>query len=135
MAISISFRRSRQNLPARAFRPYAVDQVAQRQQFDTSRIDDPIRKLYQTKLWRTVRRVVLARDPFCSLCPEIPDSPAQALSTVVHHVIAARKHIAQHGGDVSYFYDESNLQGACKPCHDALTARECGFTPRAANRG
>ena len=120
-------------MPARAFRPYAVDQVQQRQQFDTSRIDDPIRKLYQTKLWRAVRRIVLARDPFCSMCPDTPDSPPQALSTVVHHVIAARKYIDQHGGDESLFYDETNLQGACKPCHDATTAKECGFAPRHSN--
>jgi 5-methylcytosine-specific restriction protein A len=119
-------------MPARAYRPYAVDPAAQRVRFDNERrADDPIRKLYQTKLWRAVRRIVLARDPFCALCSV--DS-AQALSTVVHHVIAARKWIEQHGGDESYFYDESNLQGACKPCHDAFTARECGFAPQGKKR-
>jgi 5-methylcytosine-specific restriction protein A len=111
-------------VPARAFRPYAVDPVEKRRVFDTSRLTDPIRKLYQTKLWRAVRRIVLVRDPFCGLCPE---SAPQQLSTVVHHIIAARKYIEQHGGDESFFYDENNLQGVCKPCHDAHTARECGF--------
>jgi hypothetical protein len=48
---------------------------------------------------------------------------------------AARKYVDQHGGDESFFFDESNLQGECKPCHDATTARECGFAPQAATPG
>jgi 5-methylcytosine-specific restriction enzyme A len=113
-------------LPARAFRPYAVDPVAKRERFDTQRANDPIRKLYQTKLWRAVRRIVLARDPFCMVHPV---DAVPALSAIVHHVIAARKYVDQHGGDEAYFFDESNVQGVCKPCHDATTARECGFAP------
>jgi 5-methylcytosine-specific restriction protein A len=112
----------------------------QREKFDTRRrADDPIRKLYQTKIWRAVRRTVLARDPFCMMCIERDrrepgDQVLIAISTVVHHVIAARKYIDQHGGDVSFFYDDTNLEGVCKPDHDATTARECGFSPQAKNR-
>jgi 5-methylcytosine-specific restriction endonuclease McrA len=47
-------------------------------------------------------------------------------SAIADHIIAARKHIAQHGGDPSLFFDENNLQGVCKACHDAKTAKECG---------
>jgi 5-methylcytosine-specific restriction enzyme A len=118
-------------LPVRAFRPYAVDPVECRERFDTERANDPIRRLYQTKIWRAVRRIVLARDPFCMIHPV---DAAPVLSRVVHHVIAARKYVDQHGGDESFFFDESNLQGVCKPCHDATTARECGFAPEAVSR-
>lgn len=114
-------------MPARALRPYAVDHVQRRRLIDEQRADDPIRRLYQTKLWRTVRRIVLGRDPFCVWC--IQRAAVPSLSTVAHHVIAARLYVDQHGGDESYFYDEDNLRGACKPCHDAHTARECGFAP------
>jgi 5-methylcytosine-specific restriction protein A len=102
-----------------------------RERFDVQRSNDPIRKLYQTKTWRAVRRIVLARDPFCMIHP-VDLEPA--LSTVVHHVIAARKYVDQHGGDETFFFDESNLQGICKPCHDATTAKECGFAPKSASR-
>jgi 5-methylcytosine-specific restriction protein A len=118
-------------MPARAFRPYAADPVAKRERFDAQRIDDPIRKLYQTKTWRAVRRIVLARDPFCMIHPA---DGVPALSAIVHHVIAARKYVDQHGGDEGFFFDESNLQGVCKPCHDAHTAKECGFAPVAGSR-
>jgi 5-methylcytosine-specific restriction protein A len=109
--------------------------VQRRVTIDVQRANDPIRKLYQTKIWRAVRRTVLARDPFCMMCTERDRrSPGDrliiALSTVVHHVIGARKFIDQHGGDQSFFYDETNLEGVCKPCHDAHTAKEVGFAPR-----
>jgi 5-methylcytosine-specific restriction enzyme A len=116
-------------MPPRAFRPYAVDPVQRRVRFDAERADDPIRKLYQTKAWRSARRMVLARDPFCVIHP-VELEPA--LSRIVHHVIAARKYVDQHGGDETFFFDESNLLGVCKSCHDATTARECGFAPKGA---
>jgi 5-methylcytosine-specific restriction protein A len=96
--------------------------VVRRRKIDDDRAADPIRKLYRTPLWRSTRREILARDPFCEMCQ-------QALSTIVHHIIAARKYINQHGGDESSFYDQENLQGVCKPCHDQHTAKECGFAP------
>jgi 5-methylcytosine-specific restriction endonuclease McrA len=100
--------------------------VARRVAIDRMRADDPLRKLYRTQLWRATRRLVLARDPFCGLCPDLQ---APALSTIVHHVISARKYIGEQGGDQAAFFDQGNLQGVCKACHDATTARECGFAP------
>jgi 5-methylcytosine-specific restriction endonuclease McrA len=44
-------------------------------------------------------------------------------SEVVHHVIDARVWV-ERGND---FYDESNLIGWCKNCHDAHTARTGGW--------
>lgn len=55
--------------------------------------------------WRTrTRPRILARDPFCRKCKRKP-------STQVHHVIAR----ARGGSD-----DDENLEGWCRPCHDAL---------------
>ena len=33
-------------------------------------------------------------------------------------------HVVPHRGDQQLFWDESNWAPACKPCHDAKTARE-----------
>jgi 5-methylcytosine-specific restriction protein A len=38
-------------------------------------------------------------------------------ATVVDHVVP-------HRGDQQLFWDEGNWAPACKPCHDAKTARE-----------
>jgi hypothetical protein len=35
----------------------------------------------------------------------------------------AHRWVAEHNGDIESFYDESNLQGLCKPCHDLKTRR------------
>jgi len=44
-------------------------------------------------------------------------------STDADHVIPAEQYVAQHNGDVRYFFDENNLQGACHRDHAAKTAR------------
>ena len=107
-------------MPARAYRPYAADPVARRQRIDEERSDDPIRKLYHTPTWRATRAEVLARDPLCCECH-------QALATIVHHIIGARKYMKLHGNDQATFFHLANLQGTCKRCHDSITASECGF--------
>ena len=35
-------------------------------------------------------------------------------------------HIIPHKGDRKLFWDKTNWQALCKPCHDAKTAREDG---------
>ena len=119
-------------MPARAIRPYAHDSAARRQRIDVQRSDDPIRKLYRTRAWNDpnggTRIQVLKRDPFCKiakLCVKRLGRPD--FSNVVDHIIPADKYIAQNGGDQSYFFDMTNLQGICKADHDAKTAGECGF--------
>ena len=99
---------------------HVTNKQQERKQFDQRRADDPIRKLYFTAIWQATRRIILFRDPLCKLC-------SQAFSAVADHIIPARKWVAQHGGDLESFFDESNLQGVCKPCHDAKTAKECGW--------
>jgi hypothetical protein len=31
---------------------------------------------------------------------------------------------------MSYFFDDSNLEGVCKACHDSTTAKEVGWAGR-----
>lgn len=114
-------------MPARAYRPYASNPTVQRENFDVQRANDPIRKLYKTATWRATRLVILFRDPVCKLCHK-------AASTIADH--AARTYMAQRhllsgsertAPDHSLFFDETNLQGVCKACHDVKTAKECGW--------
>ena len=107
-------------MPARAFRPYAANPTVRREKLNTERADDPIRKLYKTATWRATRLVILFRDPVCKLCNKAP-------STVADHIVAGRKYVEEHGGEFGNFFDENNLQGVCKPCHDGKTAVECGW--------
>lgn len=58
--------------------------------------------------WRTIRKMILARDPFCAVCSRNP-------SRDVDHIVPKYK-----GGTD----DPSNLQGLCSWCHDRKAARE-----------
>jgi len=107
-------------MPSRAIRPYAIDQESKRAQFESARSSDPIRKLYKTPAWKKTRLQILFRDPICKTCNLAP-------STIADHIISARKYIADHGGDFRFFFDEENLGGKCKRCHDSKTAVEVGF--------
>lgn len=63
------------------------------------------RSLYDTVLWRKVRKRILKRDPLCKMCfPKL--EPAK----VVDHIKPYRK-----GDD---FWDETNMQGLCTLCHN-----------------
>jgi|SRR5581483_6475607 len=94
----------------------------QSREFDRQRrTNDPLRQEYNTPRWAATRMNVLLRDIVCQT--DKCNQPA----TVADHVIPARVYVAQHGGNMEAFYDESNLQGLCKHHHDQKTARECGF--------
>jgi 5-methylcytosine-specific restriction protein A len=64
--------------------------------------------------WRKARAAFLAQHPLCAAC------------RVQGRVVAATvvDHIVPHRGDQKLFWDETNWAPACKPCHDAKTARE-----------
>jgi 5-methylcytosine-specific restriction protein A len=64
--------------------------------------------------WRRARLAFLARHPLCATC--------QAEGRLVPATDV--DHVVPHRGDQRLFWDESNWQGLCKPCHDAKTARE-----------
>lgn len=66
--------------------------------------------------WQKARAGYLNRHPLCAECESIG------------RVTAATDldHITPHKGDMARFWDRSNWQGLCKPCHSRKTAREDG---------
>jgi len=70
----------------------------------------------KTARWQKARARFLRDNPLCVDCYKRDRlTPA----TVVDH-------IKPHKGDYGLFWDESNWQGMCKPCHDRKTASEDG---------
>lgn len=63
------------------------------------------------KRWRAARRRFLRVHPLCAQCRR---DGALTPATVVDHIIP-------HRGDERLFWDESNWQPLCKPCHDYKT--------------
>ncbi|HFN4071356.1 TPA: HNH endonuclease signature motif containing protein [Pseudomonas aeruginosa] len=64
--------------------------------------------------WQQARARFLAKDPLCRSCSE---AGRVVEATEVDHIIA-------HRGDQALFWDESNWQPLCKPCHSAKTQEE-----------
>ena len=68
------------------------------------------RRLYNTAEWKRLRKAQLEKDNFgCVFCR---GQFRTKLATVVDH-------IRPHKGDHSLFFDPTNLQSLCKPCHDS----------------
>ncbi len=61
--------------------------------------------------WQKARTYFLSKHPICVRCIDI--------ATVVDH-------ITPHKGDMNVFWDRSNWQPLCKPCHDRKTVKEDG---------
>ena len=70
--------------------------------------------LYDTKRWKALRLLLLGREPTCRLCRQRDRLTA---ACVVDHR-------QPHKGDVTLFYDESNLHSLCKTCHDGTKQRQ-----------
>ena len=66
--------------------------------------------------WQKARAAYLKEHPLCVLCMQ-QDLPQYVKATVVDH-------IKPHRGDKKLFWDESNWQPLCKPCHDKKTWNE-----------
>jgi 5-methylcytosine-specific restriction protein A len=63
--------------------------------------------------WQAARLVFLSRNPLCRPCSR--KNPTRLTpATVVDHIV-------DHKGDQQVFWDESNWQPSCQPCHDART--------------
>ena len=64
--------------------------------------------------WKFARDAFLRRNPLCAACERKGRvTPATEVD-----------HIEPHRGDALVFWDASNLQALCKPCHSRKTARE-----------
>ena len=70
------------------------------------------RRLYKTARWARLREAQLAAEPLCRFC--------LAIEEVTEATVC--DHIEPHKGDEALFYDPSNLQSLCAPCHDKLKA-------------
>jgi|SRR5690606_5488580 len=66
--------------------------------------------------WRKARKRYLTEHPLCVECEK---NGRLTPATVVDHIIP-------HKGDMQLFWDESNWQPLCKPCHDRKTATQDG---------
>lgn len=75
-----------------------------------------------TVRWQKARGEYLSRHPLCVICMRGGQvTPA----TVVDHIVP-------HKGDDDRFWDVTNWQALCKPCHDYKTAVEDGGFGRGA---
>ena len=61
-----------------------------------------------TYRWQKARLTFLAREPLCVMCKAKGQTTAAILID----------HIIPHKGDMKLFWDTSNWQALCKPCHD-----------------
>lgn len=71
-------------------------------------------ELYNSKRWKQLRQMVLDSHPMCVACRQV-GRLTQAED--VDHIVA-------HQGDQRLFFDLTNLQPICKPCHGTKTAAE-----------
>jgi 5-methylcytosine-specific restriction endonuclease McrA len=79
------------------------------------RVDPPWRKLYKTAHWQALRIRVFVRDLFtCQRCGRLEGDTSKLVAD----------HKKPHRGDERLFFDESNVETLCKPCHDAEKQRE-----------
>lgn len=91
-----------------------------RQRIDRSMREGSYQKttnqLYNTPQWRKVRSSYLRQHPLCVQCKQNG------------YIVAATEvdHINPHKGNDLLFWDESNFQPLCKPCHSAKTRKEMG---------
>ena len=81
---------------------------------------DKYRKLYSTKQWRTLRGTTLTRDHYrCQRCGvSLTSGKSQPTSAVVHHK-------KPHKGNLTVFYDPSNLEAVGWSCYSgAIQSQE-----------
>ena len=72
-----------------------------------------VHRWYGSARWQRLRAEVVQSDPFCRSCR------ARGLRVLTVDI----DHIRKHDGDPVLFWDRTNLQGLCKPCHTVKTAR------------
>ena len=87
-----------------------------RKEYDETRRPPYSKKntLYESPAWRKERKIFLINNPLCAPCL------AAGRITTANEV----DHIDPHKGDMRKFWDASNWQSICKPCHSRKTAKE-----------
>lgn len=70
--------------------------------------------------WQQARLAFLNENPLCSYCDRMGRVTA---ACIVDHKIP-------HRGDMVLFWDRTNWQSLCKPCHDVVKKREEALLPR-----
>jgi 5-methylcytosine-specific restriction enzyme A len=97
---------------------YSDRAAAQRARDRTRRQADNLRKLYNTKRWRDLRQVILARDGWtCRQTQVLLIGKAHAPNSPVID------HIKKPDGNLALFWDEANLQAVSKVWHDSEKQR------------
>lgn len=66
--------------------------------------------------WQKASKAFLCQNPWCIECKK---KNKRVPATLVDHIIP-------HKGNKQLFWDRSNWQGLCEPCHNIKTAREDG---------
>ena len=66
--------------------------------------------------WRKASRRFLQENPLCVHCRQAGKIRASEVTD----------HIVPHKGGMAAFWDRTNWQALCKPCHDRKTAKEDG---------
>lgn len=81
-----------------------------RKEADLNRLN--ARQRGYTRRWEIASLAFRKAHPICAI-----DGPR------CEHAATLVDHIVPHRGDAELFWDVSNWQSACKPCHDAKTGR------------
>ncbi|MDE2468229.1 MAG: HNH endonuclease, partial [Bradyrhizobium sp.] len=69
----------------------------------------PWKAWYKLKRWRVMRLTIFLRDLYtCRKCGVAEPNTS----------LLVCDHVKPHRGDARLFWDPSNLQTLCKPCHD-----------------
>ena len=72
-----------------------------------------VHRWYSSQAWQRLRLAVLQDEPFCRSCRA---AGLNVLTTDIDHIV-------KHDGHAARFWDRSNLQGLCRPCHTRKTTR------------
>lgn len=79
----------------------------------SARPNADVRKFYNTARWRRLREDMFQADPFCVDCRD--EGQTRPWTDLDHE--------RPHRGDLTLFWDESNLRGRCHEHHAAKTGR------------
>lgn len=95
---------------------------------------DKFKKLLCSQRWTRIRRLILAKIPFCFKCHSIPPSalslPPEEIIKVIPSLVTIKRHnlhidhIKPWSNFPSLFWDKTNWQVLCYRCHSKKTKSE-----------